>query len=112
MNSNRLWMALTVTSIVAVGVTSSPGQAQGLGPFRWQFQPFCNVVTLTVEPKGASFVLTGHDDQCGAGAPLATASGVAVQNPDGTIALGLTRYGVSVAVRRWSARAHQSGQRR
>ena len=40
MNSNRLWMALTVTSIVAAGVTSAPGQAQGLGAFRWQFQPF------------------------------------------------------------------------
>ncbi len=90
MNSNRLWSALTVTSIVAAGVTSSPGLAQGLGTFRWQFQPFCNVVTLTVEQKGASFVLTGHDDQCGGGAPRAAASGVAVQNPNGTIALGLT----------------------
>ena len=71
MNANRLWIALTVTSIVAAGVTSSPGLAQGLGTFRWQFQPFCNVVTLTVEQKGASFVLTGHDDQCGGGAPRA-----------------------------------------
>ena len=90
MRSNRLWIALTITSILAAVVTGPPARAQSLGTFHWQFQPFCNVVTLTIEQKGASFVLTGHDDQCGGAAPRAVASGVAVQNPDGTIALGLT----------------------
>ena len=67
---------------------STPAAAQPLGTFRWQLQPFCNVITVTVTQLGGQFTLDGHDDQCGAAqhAPLV---GVATQNPDGTIGLGL-----------------------
>ena len=59
-------------------------QAQPLGVFRWQLQPFCNVVTVTVVQNGAIYTLDGFDDQCAAGqrAPLV---GVATPNPDSTI---------------------------
>ena len=64
--------------------------AQGtpLGTFRWQLQPFCNVVTVTVIQQGAVYTVDGYDDQCGAPqrAPLV---GLATPNPDGSIGLGL-----------------------
>lgn len=63
--------------------------AQVVGVFRWQFAPFCNVVTLTVEQKGAQYALTGFDDMCG-GARRGAATGLAHPNPDGTIGLGIT----------------------
>jgi hypothetical protein len=56
--------------------------AQPLGTFRWQTQPFCNVVSLTIVQQGAIYQLNGVDDLCGAGpAPVngtatLTASGV------------------------------------
>lgn len=62
-------------------------QAQPLGAFTWQLQPFCNRVTVTVFQSGGSYTLDGFDDQCGgdARAPLA---GVATVNPNGSIQLG------------------------
>jgi hypothetical protein len=61
--------------------------AQPVGTFRWQLQPYCNVVTLTVTQAGGVYTLDGYDDQCGAQtrAPL---TGAATPNPDGTIELG------------------------
>jgi Chaperone of endosialidase len=63
-------------------------QAQPVGTFRWQMQPFCNVLTINVTQSGAVFALDGFDDQCGAEtrAPL---TGTAAPNPNGTIALGI-----------------------
>jgi hypothetical protein len=62
--------------------------AQPLGAFRWQLQPFCNVVHVNVAHQGGLFTLDGFDTQCDAGqrAPLV---GVATPNPDGSIGLGL-----------------------
>jgi hypothetical protein len=62
--------------------------AQPLGTFRWQLQPFCNVVTVNVTQQGAVYTLDGYDNQCGTGqrAPLV---GLATRNPDGSIGLGL-----------------------
>jgi hypothetical protein len=84
--------SLQVALFTAGLVTSSASVAgaQTLGVFRWQMQPYCNVVTLTVEQKATGYVLTGLDNLCGGGAPVATAAGVAAVNPNGTIALGLT----------------------
>ncbi len=61
--------------------------AQPMGTFRWQLQPYCNVVTLNVTQTGGVYTLDGYDDQCGAGtrAPL---TGTAAPNPDGTTELG------------------------
>ena len=67
------------------GVTTA--QAQSLGSFTWQLQPFCNRLTVTVTQNGAIYTLDGYDDQCGAPqrAPLV---GMATPNPDGSIGLG------------------------
>lgn len=64
--------------------------AQPLGTFRWQLQPFCNVVTMAVTQNGGVFRLEGTDNQCGSGAGQASAIGVAFQNPDGSIGFGFT----------------------
>ncbi|MEZ5418189.1 MAG: hypothetical protein R2708_12690 [Vicinamibacterales bacterium] len=43
-------------------------EAQGtiLGTFRWQLQPYCNVITATVVQLGSIYQVNGTDDQCGA----------------------------------------------
>jgi hypothetical protein len=61
---------------------------QPLGTFRWQIQPYCNVITLSVRADGAVYTLDGYDDGCGAAA-RASVSGTATLNPDGSIAIGL-----------------------
>ena len=72
----------------AAALTASVADAQSLGTFRWQLQPFCNVVTVTVIQQGAVYTVDGYDDQCGA--PLrAPLVGLATPNPDGSIGLGL-----------------------
>lgn len=63
--------------------------AQSLGTFRWQTQPYCNVLTLTVTQQGGLYKLDGFDDQCGA-ATKAPVSGTAVPNADGTLQFGLS----------------------
>jgi hypothetical protein len=73
---------------VAGQVLVEPALAQPLGTFRWQFAPYCNVVTLTVVQTGAIFALDGFDDQCGSG-QAASATGTAFPNPNGSIGLGL-----------------------
>ena len=62
--------------------------AQPLGSFSWQLQPFCNVLTISVTQQGNIYTLDGYDDQCGAPqrAPLVGTAGL---NPDGTIGFGL-----------------------
>lgn len=76
---------------VAVALSMVGGgeaEAQPLGSFTWQLQPFCNRVTVSVTQNGGVYTLDGYDDQCGAGqrAPLV---GMATPNPDGTIGFGL-----------------------
>jgi hypothetical protein len=71
-------------------IYSAPAvDAQSLGTFRWQLNPYCNVVSLAVTQVGSIFRLEGTDDQCSA-STRAAASGLAFQNPDGTIGLGFT----------------------
>lgn len=66
-----------------------PLEAQNLGTFRWQLQPFCHVLTLNVVQEGSVYRLDGSDDLCGS-VRVAPASGLAVPNPDGTIGFGVT----------------------
>jgi hypothetical protein len=68
----------------------TPGSAQPLGTFRWQLQPHCNVLTLTVTQVEGVYRLEGTDDQCGAGRARASVLGLAFPNPSGAIGLGLT----------------------
>ncbi|MGE0461822.1 MAG: tail fiber domain-containing protein [Vicinamibacterales bacterium] len=68
------------------GARSAP--AQTLGVFRWQLQPYCNVVSLTVTQTGALYTLDGTDDQCGT--TPAAVSGEAFVRPDGQVGFGFT----------------------
>jgi len=67
---------------------STAAFAQPLGTFRWQLQPFCNVLTLAVTQSGGVFRLEGTDNQCGSD-KAASAVGTAFANPDGSIGLGV-----------------------
>lgn len=80
-----------IATLVAVCLTGSvaSGLAQPVGTFRWQIQPYCNIVTLTVTQQNGVFTLDGTDDLCG-DQQAASAVGVAFLNPDGTIGLGVT----------------------
>lgn len=63
--------------------------AQTLGTFRWQLQPYCNVLTVTIVQQGGQYTVDGTDDQCGA-QEKASVRGMAFQNPNSTIGFGLT----------------------
>ena len=83
-----------LTLVLAVGllVLTRPAlQAQGavLGTFRWQLQPYCNVLTVNVVQVGAQYHIDGTDDLCGA-ARKASVVGLAFPNPDGRIGFGMT----------------------
>jgi hypothetical protein len=69
------------------GVDRRP--AQVLGTFSWQLAPYCNVLTMTVEQRGATYRLDGTDDLCGAQVHAA-ASGTAHLNPNSTVSVAVT----------------------
>ena len=74
---------------VALAMWPSSAAAQSLGTFRWQTQPYCNVITVSVAQTGSVYTLDGFDDQCGHHTRAAV-SGTAFPNPDGTIGIGVT----------------------
>lgn len=65
-----------------------PAAAQPMGTFTWQLAPYCNVVSLNTTLDVSVYTFDGWDNQCGAGT-LATARGLAVINPNGTVGIGL-----------------------
>ena len=77
-----------VTLVVGALMPVLPAAAQPLGSFRWQLQPYCNIVTVSVVQQGGQYQLDGTDDQCGA-AQAAGVRGLAFQNPNGSIGFGL-----------------------
>jgi hypothetical protein len=84
--------SLTQTGVITalLGLLQvSTVQAQPLGTFRWQLQPFCNVLTLSVTQNGGIYRLEGVDELCGGTSPAAVV-GIAHQKPDGTIGFGMT----------------------
>lgn len=83
----RLTLAAALAAVPARHVPMA-AQTTTLGTFRWQLQPFCNAITVTVTARGGTFAIDGFDDQCGA-AQRAPLTGQAAPNPDGTIGLGL-----------------------
>jgi hypothetical protein len=87
-DSGLLLRARTLALLLAATWTTQAA-AQSLGTFRWQVQPFCNVISLTVTQQGALYTLNGFDDQCGAN-QRAAAVGIATPNADGSIGFGLT----------------------
>jgi hypothetical protein len=78
--------ALFVGSIVSM---TTVADAQPLGAFSWQQQPYCNRIVVNVTQTGDVFTLDGYDDQCGA-ARGASVVGIAFQNPNFTIGLAMT----------------------
>jgi hypothetical protein len=86
---SRTQLAARLALAVIVLITPAAAAAQSLGVFRWQVQPYCNVVTLQVVQQGGQYTLDGTDDQCGGG-PKAAVRGMAFLNPDGSIGFGLT----------------------
>lgn len=72
-------VAVVMAGVLGLGVSA---QAQVVGSFTWQTQPFCNRVTLTITQQGGVYQLTGVDDQCGAfsapvyGTAVATSTGI------------------------------------
>ena len=81
---NRLAALVAAAGMGLTGVA----HAQSLGTYRWQLQPYCNVVTVTVTQNGGLYTLDGYDDQCGVG-DRASVVGTAVPNPTGTVTIGL-----------------------
>lgn len=79
--------ALVLPLLLGAGRVS-PVNAQSLGTFRWQLQPYCNVLTVTVVQQGGQYQVDGTDDQCGA-AQKASVVGLAYPNPDGSVGFGL-----------------------
>ena len=88
MSNTRPAAALAAMALLA----AAPGRAaaQTLGTFRWQLQPYCNVITVTITQVGGTYRVEGTDDQCGGGRDQASVQGMAFANPDGTIGFGLT----------------------
>ena len=80
-------LPLTLLLVVAWSVTAA--FAQPLGTFRWQTQPYCNILTIQVVQQAGLYLLDGTDDQCGA-PEQASIVGLAFQNPSGSIGFGLT----------------------
>ncbi|MCC7126393.1 MAG: tail fiber domain-containing protein [Acidobacteria bacterium] len=82
-------LAGTVCMTVALTCVVAPAaSAQSLGTFSWQLAPFCNVITVQVTQQGSTYTLDGYDTQCGA-ATRATATGMAVLNPSGSVQIGV-----------------------
>ena len=81
-------------SILVVGVvifgSASPASTQPLGVFRWQLQPYCNILSINVTQNGGIYTLDGTDDQCGGASAQASVTGIAFVNPGGAIGFGLT----------------------
>lgn len=93
---------ITMTLIAAASMWL-PVQASGqtIGTFRWQLNPFCNVLTLTVILQGSVYQLVGTDDGCSGGTP-APVTGTAFQQGSG-ITMGLTAVSSAGGARSVSA---------
>jgi hypothetical protein len=91
--TRRISLAVCVLALL-VPVAAS---AQTIGTFRWQTQPFCNVITVTISIAGPAYRLEGTDDHCGA-ATKASVIGMAFPNADGSIGLGMTLVSPGAAV--------------
>ena len=82
------------TVLAALALVVGPGlamsvSAQPIGSFRWQLQPYCNIINLAVVQQGGEYQLDGTDDQCGAEVS-ASVVGRAFQNPNGSIGFGMS----------------------
>ena len=82
----------TISLIVLAGagaVRASATRSRS-APSAGSSRPYCNVVSLAVVQEHGLYRLEGTDDQCGNGRDLASVTGLAFPNPDGTIGFGVT----------------------
>jgi hypothetical protein len=87
---NRRLSSVAVVGVFFIGLTNaSSASAQDLGTFRWQFAPYCNVVTVRIVQKVSVFELTGTDDGCDGAAPASTVNGSAHVNTNGSVGISL-----------------------
>jgi hypothetical protein len=63
--------------------------AQPVGAFRWQIQPYCNVIRVAVTHQSGIYTLDGTDDRCGAD-QAASVVGLAHLTASGLVGFGLT----------------------
>lgn len=92
--------AMCVTAMV-VGLLPARTDAQTIGTFRWQVNPFCNVLSLTIVQQGAFFQLTGTDDGCGSNA-VAPVTGTAFL-AGSSVTMGFTVISATGGSRQYSA---------
>ncbi len=85
----RRLAALVFLVALSLHARSASAQPVPMGVFTWQLAPYCNVLSLTTSQDGAVYTFDGTDNQCGA-STVATARGLAVINPNGTVGIGLT----------------------
>ncbi len=76
-------------AVLALVAEARVGEAQSLGTYRFQLQPYCNVVVVNITQNGSVYTLDGYDDLCGA-TQRASVVGMALLNPDGTVGFGMT----------------------
>ncbi|HUU33433.1 MAG TPA: hypothetical protein VMW48_05180 [Vicinamibacterales bacterium] len=79
---------LVLAALILVA-TSASAQAQVIGTFHWQLQPYGSVLNLTITQKGNLFVLEGLESQCGNNLSLPV-TGIAIPQANGTIFFGVT----------------------
>jgi hypothetical protein len=81
-----------IVSLLVLGLAlpTSTAVAQSLGTFRWQLQPYCNVLTVNVTQQGNIYILDGTDDRCGGGNQAGSAVGIAYLTPLGLVGFGVT----------------------
>ena len=81
-------LMMTALATLAALTSAALGEAQTV---RFQLQPLCDTVTLTLLPSPSKTVIgvVGYDDNCGEN-PRSPIHGTAVMNPDGSISIGYT----------------------
>jgi hypothetical protein len=80
----RLTSSILMAAAGILSCEASAAYAQVLGTFRWQFAPYCNVITVRVEQKGAVYEFLGTDDGCDGAAPASAVNGSAHLNVGGS----------------------------
>lgn len=86
----RMLRTLGLVALASGLWSVAPASAQPLGIYRWQLQPYCNLISVTVVQQGGQYQLDGTDNQCGAPQVAASVRGLAFFNPNGTIGFGLS----------------------
>lgn len=81
-------LRLLPLALITLFAAAAPADAQSLGTFRWQLEPFGAVLNLNVVQQGSIYLLNGFEEQCDN--PSLPAWGVAVPQANGSVMLGIT----------------------